>query len=102
MSVYMIVDLEVIDQDGYAEYIEKVPALVKKFGGRYLARGGKVTTLAGDWNPETIVLLEFPSSEHITRWLMSKEQIPLDEIRRKTANTRSILVEGCVPDGDDA
>jgi uncharacterized protein (DUF1330 family) len=99
MSVYMIIDIEIIDPEAYAVYLEKVPALVEEFGGRYLARGGKITPLAGDWDPKMIVLMEFPSSDHITRWLMSKEQIALDEIRRKTANTRTILVEGCLPDG---
>jgi uncharacterized protein (DUF1330 family) len=99
MSVYMIIDVEVIDQETYAEYLAKVPVLVKKYGGRYLARGGKILPLAGDWNPEMIVLLEFPSSDHVTTWLMSKEQARLDEIRRRAANTKSILVEGCLPDG---
>ena len=101
MSVYMIIDLEVTDSDAYAEYVDKVPALIKKFGGRYLARGGKITPLASNWNPERIILLEFPSSDHITRWLMSKEQIPLDEIRRRATNSQAIIVEGCSPDLSD-
>jgi uncharacterized protein (DUF1330 family) len=101
MSVYMIIDIEVIDPEMYAKYVEKVPPIIKTFGGRYLARGGKITPLSSDWDPERIILLEFPSSKHITRWLMSKEQIPLDEIRRRSTNSKAVIVEGCSPDLSD-
>ena len=97
----MIIDIEVIDPEMYAEYVEKVPPIIKKFGGRYLARGGKITPLASVWDPERIIILEFPSSDHITRWLMSEEQRPLDEIRRRATNAQAIIVEGCLPDLSD-
>ena len=38
------------------------PAL-EAAGGRYLARGGELTTYEGDWHPPRIVLLEFPSRQ---------------------------------------
>ena len=77
MSVYMIIDVEVTDSDTYAEYVERVHSVVEKFGGRYLVRGGDVRVLAGDWHPERVVLLEFPSAEHLQRWLTSPEYAPL-------------------------
>ena len=49
MSVYMIVEIEVVDRETYAEYMEKVPATVEKYGGRYIVRGGVVTPLTGGW-----------------------------------------------------
>jgi len=101
MSVYLIIDLEVTDPEGYAEYVEKVPAVIKKYGGKYVIRGGKITPLAGDWNPERIVVLEFPSQEHVNKWALSPEQMPLAELRRKSTNARTIMVEGCPPDGGD-
>ena len=51
MPVYMIVEAtEVTDKKKYSEYIKKVPPTIEKFGGTYLARGGAVTVVAGDWN----------------------------------------------------
>ena len=94
MSAYMIIDVEVVDRDTYAEYLEKVPETVKKFGGRYLARGGNVTVLGGQWRPERIVLLEFPSAEHVLRWLQSPEYAHLSPLREQSTTANAIIVEG--------
>ena len=48
MSVYLIIDIAIIDQDAYGEFAERVPAVVEQYGGRYLVRGGEVVALAGD------------------------------------------------------
>jgi uncharacterized protein (DUF1330 family) len=37
MPVYLIIDVAVIDPEVYAEYVEQVPAVVERYGGRYLA-----------------------------------------------------------------
>lgn len=95
MPVYMIIDVEVTDPEGYAEYVERVRPVVEKFGGKYLARGGKVTALGGDWNPERIILLEFPSGGDIERCLSSPEYAPLAKIRAKSTKGKAIIVEGC-------
>ena len=51
MPAYMIVNLDVSDAVAYEEYKMKVPALIRKHGGKYLVRGGKFTILEGDWKP---------------------------------------------------
>ena len=52
MTVHVIIEIEIKDRDMYREYLQKVPPIVKKFGGKYLVRGEKITPLTGDWNPE--------------------------------------------------
>ena len=99
MSIYMIIDLEATDSEIYAEYVEKVPPMIEKFGGRYIVRGGKVTPVDGEWYPERIIVLEFPAMENVTTWLTSKEHMPLGDLRRKSTISRAILVEGCQVDG---
>ncbi|NIM04599.1 MAG: DUF1330 domain-containing protein, partial [Armatimonadetes bacterium] len=59
MPVYMIIEVEIKDEKLYAEYVERAYQIVVKHGGRYLARGGQVTSLTGDWNPQRIIILEF-------------------------------------------
>ena len=94
MPVYMIIELEVTDPELYAEYVEKVPPVIEKFGGRYLVRGGKVTPITDDWSPERIIVIEFPSFEHIKNWLISPEHAPLAEIRQRSTIAKAIIVEG--------
>ena len=65
MSVYLIVEIEVRNQEMYRQYVEKVPKVIAEFGGRYLSQGGRIRPLSGDWNPERIVIREFPSLEQL-------------------------------------
>ena len=44
MSAYVIVDIDVHDEPGLAEYRKLVPATVEKYGGRFAVRGGKFET----------------------------------------------------------
>jgi uncharacterized protein (DUF1330 family) len=60
MPAYLIVDAEVTDPVRYEEYRKLAPAAIARFGGRYLARGGKSVTLEGGWAPKRVVVLEFP------------------------------------------
>jgi uncharacterized protein (DUF1330 family) len=100
MSVYVIVDIAVRDQSvarDYAEYVAKVRPIIERHGGRYLARGGATTVLDGDWNPEKIVLIEFPSAEHVERWRESAEYRAIVGLRERATTSRAIVVEGCEP-----
>jgi uncharacterized protein (DUF1330 family) len=53
-----------------------------------------VTSLAGGWNPERIIIVEFPSSEEVRRWLSSPEYQELAPLRESSTPTRAILLEG--------
>ncbi len=61
MAVYAVVNIRVTDPDRYAKYREKAPATITRYGGKYLARGGAVEVLEGDWDPVGTHTL----SEHI-------------------------------------
>ena len=49
-AAYLIAQLKVTNSENYKEYIEKVPEIVKKYGGEYLARGGEYTVVEGEDN----------------------------------------------------
>ena len=42
MPAYIVLDIEVTDADAFAKYKELGPPAVAAYGGRYLARGGRV------------------------------------------------------------
>ena len=44
----------------YKEYAAQVPAVITKFGGRYLVRGGDVEVVEGNVSVQRQVILEFP------------------------------------------
>ena len=93
MSAYVIIEIKVLNQTMYDGYIDKVPPIVKQYGGRYLARGDQITPLAGDWHPERMILLEFDSLKQVQTWLASPEYAEIAPLRMRSTIGRAIVVE---------
>jgi uncharacterized protein (DUF1330 family) len=96
MAAYILADIEVLDPDTYEEYRREVPAVIEKYGGRYLARGGATEVLEGSWTPRRTVIVEFPSMAALERFWSSPEYRPLAEIRQASTRSNLIAVEGIV------
>ena len=94
MSVYLIIDITIIDQELFGEFVAGVPAVVEKYGGRYLARSGEISVMVGDWQPERIVLIEFETIDQVQEFFASPEYLALVPLREKSAISRAIIVPG--------
>ncbi|HEY7296255.1 MAG TPA: DUF1330 domain-containing protein [Dehalococcoidia bacterium] len=94
MPAYCIAEVDISDADGFAEYRDAVPATIAQYGGRYLARGGRVESVEGGWDPKRLVILEFPSMEQALAWYHSEEYRGPKAIRQRCAETRFVIVEG--------
>jgi uncharacterized protein (DUF1330 family) len=94
MAAYIIADVDVTDSAKYEEYRQKVPAVITKHGGRYLARGGATEVLEGSWAPRRAVIVEFPSMAALKAFWDSPEYRPLRAIREASARSMLVAVEG--------
>lgn len=94
MPVYAIFDIAVTDPERYEDYKKLAPPAIAAYGGKYLARGGQLDVLEGDWNPSRIVVLEFPTAEQAKAWIDSPEYREARALRHATATTNAILVAG--------
>ena len=94
MPAYVIVEVDIHDPANYERYKTLVPATITAYGGRYLARGGRVETLEGDWNPARVVILEFPSLQRAREWWSAPEAAHIKALRQSSARTKMIVVEG--------
>ena len=94
MSAYVVVEVEVLDPEQYETYQQLAPPSIAQYGGRYVARGGEVATLEGDWSPKRLVILEFPSVEQAKAWWHSAEYAEAKALRQATARTQMIVVAG--------
>jgi uncharacterized protein (DUF1330 family) len=94
MSVYMILEIQVVDAETYGEYIQQAPATVEQYGGRYLVRGGAITPLTGGWDPQRMVVIEFPTMERFQEWLTSPEYSAIAPLRERSTTSKAIVVEG--------
>ena len=96
MPAYIIVEVEIHNPKEYENYRKMVPPTLEKYQGKFIVRGGKLETLEGGWNPERIVVIEFPSIELAKAWWASEEYAPAKALRNRTANSKMIVIEGYV------
>lgn len=94
MSAYVIVEVETHDRELMARYREATTPTVAACGGRFIVRGGVCETLEGDWSPERIVILEFPSVQHAKAWWSSEEYQEPKAMRQRAGRTQMVLVAG--------
>ncbi|MCE3297337.1 MAG: hypothetical protein K0R65_3051 [Crocinitomicaceae bacterium] len=94
MKAYVLVEIKIHDPKDYEEYKKLTPGSIAAYDGRFVVRGGKTETLEGNWQPERIVVLEFPSVERAKEWWASPEYAPAKAIRQRSAHTEMLVVEG--------
>jgi len=100
MAVYMIVETKITDKEVFSRYGEKIDEVFKKYGGRFLARGGEVTPLSGNWNPERIAVIEFESFELLMNCFTSADYLEIAALRELSTISKAIVVRGCQPSAD--
>lgn len=94
MPAYLLGIVTIEDAEGFAEYANRVPELIERYGGTYRARGGSVEVLEGSWAPKRVTLVEFDSVDQAKSWYESDEYQALADIRRHHAKADLVLVEG--------
>lgn len=94
MSVYMIVDISVHDERVYAMYATKAQKIVEEHSGEYLVRGGNIAVRSGEWDPERLVIVKFPSLDKMRTCFKSPEYALIAPLRRQSANANVVVVEG--------
>jgi uncharacterized protein (DUF1330 family) len=94
VPAYVIATVEVKDPVRYEDYKTLVPPSIAAFGGRFVARGGKTDVLEGDWNPNRLVIVEFPNAERARQWYDSPEYAAAKALRQATSTGSLVLIEG--------
>lgn len=94
MPAYVLAHIDITDPENYKEYVRLVPQTIAPYGGRFLVRGPAPEVLEGDWIPNRLVLLEFPSVEDARRWWASPEYAPAKARRQATSVGSLVLLPG--------
>ncbi|PVA10814.1 DUF1330 domain-containing protein [Pelagivirga sediminicola] len=90
---YLIGHITVNDPDAYREYVARDTPILERHGGRFIVRGGQSETVEGAAQ-ERHVVIEFPSYEAARAAYDDPAYQEVAEIRRRTADSTIILVEG--------
>ena len=73
MKAYWIAHVDVADAEQYTQYTQRAPAAFAKFGGRFLARGGRSAAMEGGPATQRNVVIEFDSYDQAVACYESEE-----------------------------
>lgn len=99
MAALVLVEVSIHNPELYEEYKKHTMSTITKYGGRFVVRGSQTESLEGDWNPQRLVILEFPDVQTAKDWWASPEYTIAKNIRYKAANSRMLVVESLAPVG---
>jgi len=94
MTAYLISDVRVLDEDAFAQYAARVPAVLAAHGVEYVVRGGEPNDLEGEWGARRIVVLRFRDRDHVQSWYHSEGYQQLVALRAQSAEIRAVVVDG--------
>jgi len=90
---YWIGRVDVHNTDGYKQYVAENGAVFKKYGGRFLVRGGKFESKEGSLRSRNVVI-EFKDYETALACYNSPEYTRLVGMRSPHSEGDIVVVEG--------
>jgi len=95
MPAYWVARSKINDPVEYKKYTDRVPALIARYGGKVLARGGKHRIMEGPETFHRFVVIEFPTFEQAVACFESKGYQEAASFRRGGAGVvENVIVEG--------
>jgi uncharacterized protein (DUF1330 family) len=92
-KAYWIARVDVHNEDGYKPYALANPAIFKKFGGRFVVRGGQFNAVEGQSRARNVVI-EFPDYETAMACYNSPEYQDNLKVRVAHSTGDLIIIEG--------
>jgi uncharacterized protein (DUF1330 family) len=94
MTVYLIAEIKVTDDNWVPDYAAKVHPIVEKHGGKYLSRSGNIKVLEGEDRGNTfIAILQFPDAASVEAFATDPEYTPHGKARQEGAINSFQLID---------
>jgi uncharacterized protein (DUF1330 family) len=97
MPAFWVAQVNVTDPESYGKYSAVVPAILEKYGGRFIARGGRHETLEGDAAKTRVVVIAFESFESALECYRSPEYQAARKFRDGAGDIQLSIVESADP-----
>lgn len=94
MSAYMVVNVYLQGTDWVPDYVANVPAIIRKFGGEYLAVSKVLQQFEGEGElPDQVALFTFPSLAAMNDFIDSEEYAPYKQARLAQSSAQIVGFE---------
>jgi uncharacterized protein (DUF1330 family) len=92
MPAYWVARGKINDAVEYKKYADQVPAILAKYGGKPLSRGGRFQIMEGPEKFQRFVVIEFPTFEQGVACFSSEEYTKAAAFRRSGAGEVEIVM----------
>src|SRR3977135_4118744 len=94
MPAYWVARSKINDPVEYKKYTDLVPAILAKYGGKVLARGGRYQIMEGTQKFQRFVVVEFATFEQAVACFTSEEYDEAAAFRRSGAGEVETIIVG--------
>src|SRR5215213_9982960 len=91
MSAYVIVGVDVLDQEAGLAYAAVAQPSILSHDGRFLVAGPTPEPVEGAWDFSRLLVIEFPDMDRVREWYDSPEYRRAREIRKGAARVRMLF-----------
>jgi uncharacterized protein (DUF1330 family) len=97
MSAVLIAEMEILDEDAYAEYRELATPAIIEFGGELIVRNVEPEPFEGEWEPGMrIVLIKFEDAARARGWYESESYRAARQMAPRAMARRMSIVEAAL------
>ena len=93
MPAYVVSMMSIHDPETYKSYTDRTPPIVKKYGGKFLTRGETFTCVEGQDYDGRLVILEFPSKQHVENWFADPDYQEAMAFRHVSSTMNYLLLQ---------
>mgnify|MGYP001385514152 CR=1 FL=1 len=98
IPAFLIARVDITDPEQYRQYLNAVPLIIEKYGGKASVRSSHPLTLEGPEEKRRIVVIQFATIDKAKEFYYSPEYRQAKKFRDGAAIGEMIVVEGIAPD----
>lgn len=87
-------NVSISNEEKMETYKSQVTAIVNKYEGEYIAASKDIDYMEGDWRPNFLIVIKFPSMKKAKEWYNSDDYKSLKELRLSSGDFNAVFFEG--------
>lgn len=96
--VYAVADTRVVNRPAFEVHRARIDKGVRAHQGRYMVLADQITTVAGNWAPSFLSIIEFPTQEEALAAHTASGYKEVRDLVNNTAMIDMVLLSGQAPD----
>ena len=93
MPAYVVAQMKVHDPEKLREYARLAPPYVKKYGGKYLTRGGELTCLENTMCDTRVVISVWPDKAAAEAFFSDPEYLKVAQLRKAASTMEQLIIQ---------